>query len=137
MYDIGSFFRKCIEDANQEYAEMEEEDPISYYMEPEDSLTDVYYPKPLYREPNDSDRKLACEGPESAFEYALDVDRKPHPDTRTAACKHPYYACYYAKFIDKKPTDETRAGAEADEDGYFGPAYEEWERNWNWVRMPI
>ena len=61
--------------------------------------------------PSDYTREIACQDPECAYNYALDIDKIPRDDTREAACEDPWCAYHYALKIDKQPRDDTRKAA--------------------------
>lgn len=69
------------------------------------------YAKEVDKCPHDVTRKIACQDPYWAWRYARDIDKGPRDDTRTAACLSPGTAFDYAKFVDKGPCEETRNGA--------------------------
>jgi hypothetical protein len=56
-------------------------------------------------------RSAACQNPELAYYYALNVDQKPTNETRNAACQNPEFAYWYAFYVDQKPTNETRTNS--------------------------
>ena len=54
----------------------------------------VRYAKYISKEPDDDSRRVACEDPECAFEYAKYVDEQYHPDTYKAVKGSPYHHLY-------------------------------------------
>ena len=61
--------------------------------------------------PSEKTRKIACESPPYAYEYAEEVDKCPREDTREAACQDSWSAVFYAQYVDKCPREDTRKAA--------------------------
>jgi hypothetical protein len=74
----------------------------------------VQYARDVDKGPRDDTRKAASKDPKWAYLYALDVDKGPRDDTRKAASKDPAWAYLYARRVDRWPRDDTRKAASKD-----------------------
>jgi len=61
-------------------------------------------------------RETACQTPETAYRYAVEVDRGSHDVTRAGACKSLQWGMKYAYNVDKGPHPRTRELACRDAD---------------------
>ena len=103
------------------------EDIILLFLEDPKKLAIKIYNKQVPK--SDEMRTLICElgNPDCAYWYALCIDNGPHFLTRKIACQTPARAFQYALYADCEPTEETRAKVQ--ECSSHKRWYENWEKS--------